>query len=470
MLSPLAPTAALRADLARCVGDAPYGTGVSPVVDDGHAHLASALGTDTSPPELEWSMWLQVATLLGRVSRVRGRARVTLCEAIGRLADVAGAPTESSAPDSPEQVLARLADVWRAVAAWGSTVGTLPECEIVLREVEAMERAGGFQLALTCVSALQDCVAPTSYALQARLLAQRGRIVRQLGDLEAAEEHYRGANEYALRAGDDDVVARAAIGLGNVFGQRGNYPAARAAYRRALDVAPTGSMHAAGAHHGLMLAALAAEDHDAAFEHGWRAFEGARGDRERRSETLINLGTLCRAVGHDDVAYRTFCAGLALATTSRLRVAALRGAALVAARLGTDTAARQLALQLESELEQCNEPYECARSWLYLGETWELLGDAARAANASTMAQALATRHGYHELTWRSSAESPLAPLSTPLAPPSVAAPAVVARPEAQAWAEARPRPDFVITPTTRQVLTRLALLPLHPEELATTA
>jgi tetratricopeptide (TPR) repeat protein len=274
-----------------------------------------------------------------------------------------------------------------------------------------MERAGALSLARTSLVALLGAAAAAGPAAHGVTLAHLGRVVRQMGELDAALTLYDAAAALAATAADDVLAARAAVGSGVIYGQRGNFPAARAAYKRALALAPARSPIAAGAHHGLMLAALAAGDLEDALGHAWRAFADAGDDADRRSEALCNLGGLCRRTGEHDAALHAFRAGLALTTNPRLRLGTLRNAALSAAQTGRRDLVVTFARETDAEIARVGQPYEVAQALLDLGESYRLVGDREEAAARLDTSRDLAAMHGFHEIVWR--AETARAALGT---------------------------------------------------------
>ncbi|AHG92533.1 Tetratricopeptide repeat-containing protein (plasmid) [Gemmatirosa kalamazoonensis] len=350
MLPRLLPTAALRADL-----------------------------DTTDAPDEASARWLVVATVLARLGQVDAADR----------AGYAHGCAEAVEP------MARELLAWRGPAAPDALAG------LVQREVEAMERAAALHLALSALQSLVPLLADDALVRRGHVLAQLGRVARQMGELDAATRYYESARDLAARAHDDELAARAAVGLGVVHGQRGNYPAARDAYRRALAAAPAGSPIARGAHHGLMLAATAAEDYDAAFEHGWQAFVHAHDDAEGRAEMLINLARLCRKVGEYAAALRAFQASLGLTTVRRLQLPALGGAVLAASALGDHATADALSAVAE-RLAAAGEPaYERACAWIDLASGALTRGARGAAERYVHTARAITIPAGFHELTWQ---------------------------------------------------------------------
>lgn len=378
MLTALTPTAALRQDLERA--------GV-PLADDDQG---GAPGDDLAA-------WAIVATVLRRLDELPPDERAAHAARAGRALGARGRAPVTGTPARPATVALQ-----RALRRWGSGRGEPRDVVAAARGVvEDMERAGAFSLARTTLMSLLPSAAADGPAAHGLALAHLGRVVRQMGDLDAAIELYEAAAALATTAGDDALAARAAVGMGVIYGQRGNFPASRDAYRRALAVAPPGTPIVAGAHHGLMLAAIAADDLATALAHGWRAFADAERTAERRAEALLNLGSLCRRVGDHAAALRALQACLALAPVPRLRMNALGSAALTAAQSGRPELVPGFVAEADEAVAAISLPWESASVQLEIAEAVAETGDLAGAAKRARAALSLAERHRFFELTWR---------------------------------------------------------------------
>ncbi len=376
MLIALSPTEALRADLARL--------GRPDAETDDVIHGGA------------FARWLRVSTVAYRLSQLAADERTDYAHRAS-----ASWPVMDSLPGGPEFGAPGPSDRFAdALAGWEGELAAPRLVEAVQREVEDMERGGAFSLGYTTLGALRGLVSHDGLA-HGVLLVQQGRVARQFGDLNTAVELYEAAAAAADRVSDRELAARAAVGLGVVATYRGNYPEARVVFSRALAVAPPGSPLIGSAHHGLMMVDMAVGDFDAAFSHGWQAFDDVNADPTRRADLLINLATLCQKVGQEYAALRSYRAALTLASISRLRLPALRGAVLAAARLGRRTLVSTLAAETEAEIGRAGQPYECARAWLDLAEVHSVLEDRERAEQCVAHARGLAAEYGYHEIAWR---------------------------------------------------------------------
>ena len=433
MLIALSPTDALRTDLAR--------VGRFDADSDADAHGGA------------FARWLRVATVVYRLAQLPADERAGYAHGAARLWPVVdpvlGGPEFGSAGPTD-----RFAD---ALTAWSGGLASVVGIEAVQAEVEDMERGGALSLAFATLGALRAVVDAESVQY-GFVLAHQGRVARQLGELQVALDLYAIADQAAERLADSELAARAAIGVGIVAVQRGNYPDARSAFVRALMQAPAGSPLAGQAHHGLMLAATAASDFDTAFSHGWQAFDDALGDAARRAELLINLATLCQKVGQEYAALRAYRAGLSLSSISRLRLPALRGALRSAAQLGRRTLVSSLVTETEAEIARAADPYECSRAWLDLAEVHAVLENPEVAEQCVARARALASEYGYHEIAWRADHRS------EQLAEQGAAAASASG---AHRGLGSSPTAPYPLADESLVVIARLTALPLGNEALA---
>ena len=335
-------------------------------------------------------MWLVVATAVHRLAQLPPDARREYAE---RAAAVWR--------DAPTLVPDEVSD---AFAHFGEPDGSQRMVLVMQGMVEAMENAGAFQLAYTMLAAVRATLRDAGPRAIGLVLAQQARVARQLGELDVAFDLYDAAAELAESSGDRELAGRALLGKGNVACMRGNYPEAGDAYVAALAVAGDVPAIAAGAHHGLMIRASVAGDVSAALSHGWEAFESAAGDAARRADLLINLAELCQRVGEHAAALHGYRAALVLTSLTRLRLAALGGAAVAAAHLGDEDLLAELTRSAEAEMAGSGQPYENARTWLELAEAHMLLGENTQAARYLAHATELARSSGFHEIQYRADA------------------------------------------------------------------
>lgn len=453
LLVPAPPGEAYAADVARLNGREPVG-----LVDDAWLALAHALARAGSLP-------------------VAHRPRV-----LAAGAEVVEALLPPDAPPAVRDALYAAADGLRTLCTQLTREGLTLHRPLdrvgaamitwvtaaVQQVVAQQEQAGVFLLAFSTLAAVR---AAFDDSLDARaeglLLAQQGRVARQLGALTTAAELYGAAARAARTGRAADVAARALLGGGALATVRGNYPEARALYRRALvaaERAEDGELRRA-AHHGLLLAAFAARDVDTALAHGWAAVRGLSADAaDERAEMLVNLGEVGRQAGEFRAALGACLSALELTDLPRLRLPALGTAALAAARLDERALLGFLARDVERTVARSGQPFENARALVELAEAQILVADLSAAEASASCAGALAGQGGFHEVAAR--ADGVLTAVA--------AARAAVAAPGAGAavtvTAEESAVPPAVRTPQARAVLRSLEALPASRRHRATAA
>lgn len=268
-------------------------------------------------------------------------------------------------------------------------------------EAERMERSGCFELAFTTVSAVCQLTARSDLATRMLAAVHLGRVARQLGDFETAVDCYQTAADEALRERDGPLAARAFVGLGNVAYTRGNRPAERKMFERALSLAHPGGAAEAAASQGLMLSALAERRLIDALLHGWRAFDLTAPGSEERTMILGNLATASLYGDFAAAALRGFLHVLTLTNTARIRLPTIGGAIRAAARLREQDRVRSLDRDGDIEAERARMPFETARFLLHAGEAWAMIGDNDFARRRLQDAIAIASQHQFFELQMR---------------------------------------------------------------------
>jgi tetratricopeptide (TPR) repeat protein len=184
---------------------------------------------------------------------------------------------------------------------------------------------------------------------------------------------------------------------------RGNYPEARRLFRRALTVATRAGHdeHRRAAHHGLLVAALAARDVETALAHGWAAFtEAPLTAADTRAEMLVNLGDVSRHSGEYRAALGACLTALELASNPRIRLPALSCAAVAAAQLEEGRLVAFFTREVERTSARSGQPFEVARALAAIAEAATLAG-APDATALAERAASLARAGGYHEVLAR---------------------------------------------------------------------
>ncbi len=380
-LVPLAPFEAYAADVDRLLGRAPLGA-----ADDAWLVLGHALARAAALPRAE----------RGAVCAAGARAvAASLPEAVDdRVCAGARAAGAAIAAVSRELILGERHEAGGGQAAVAA----------VQTVVAQQEQAGAFLLAFTTLAAARRALAP---ALDARgrglLLAQQGRVARQLGALTTAASLYRRAARIARRAEADDVAAVAFVGAGVLASMRGNYPEAREYYRRALKYATRAgsAVHQRASHHGLLGAACAANDLDTALAHGWAALRGlAEDESDQRAESLLILGEVGRQAREYRAALGACMSVIELTDLPRLRLPALGTAARAAAALGEHRLLAHLEEEVKRGVRRSGQQFENARALLNLAEAFDGVRNDLALQYASR-AKALGVSGNFHELVAR---------------------------------------------------------------------
>jgi len=254
-----------------------------------------------------------------------------------------------------------------------------------------------------------------------RFAALRARFAWKQGDHATAFERYRRVQAIARRIGSMELEVRAKVGFAVVARLRGNYPASRTAARGAVQLGEAHGLPrlAALGHQSLMIAAVVAGDLNTALQHAWRAYADVQGDVVGEASQLVDMAQLFLDSGHVDVASAGFAAVLKRRIPERIRLPALGGAALAAARQGDANAVQRMANTVRRTVNDALLPYASVVGRLDIAEALETIGRPGAAEPFRHEADTVATAHHYHELvhrarhlvaTRRPSAAHPLTP------------------------------------------------------------
>jgi hypothetical protein len=358
-----------------------------------------------------FQLWLAAALCLWRTAQLPPESRA---HAFERGADVVrrmqGAPAEDAghgATPGPDDVAAARDRIASLLESAGMSLVDTERLNRVtdqfLEGAAYLEQRGGFGLAYSLLVSLRAALAPLPGGRQSVIVAQQGRIARQLGALGDADAHYRAAERLARVARDDDATARALIGRGVLAATKGNYPEARLGFRRALQAARRGGLHGheAAANQGLLAAAVAAGDVDTALVHGWLAYRDAVNEPGRQAEILVSLAEIARLAGYSAAALAAYLRALQLTGLDRVRLPALGGAALAAAGAGRRDTLDTLARDAELVISRSHQPFEEAYTLLELAEAYAHIENVERVAHYLSRAKPLAEAGSFFELVVR---------------------------------------------------------------------
>jgi tetratricopeptide (TPR) repeat protein len=285
---------------------------------------------------------------------------------------------------------ARLAR-WRAPAS-----PTMPLVSELLWALEQPEAAGFTRLALVGTTALLALV-PSDDVRSGYVLAQSARAVRTLGDSQGALERYRISGQLAQRHRNARLRDRSTLGTGATYNYIGNYPAARRSFLEILNRRASDPVFIAGAHQGMLGAAVVALDWDTAFAEAWHLLRARRSGHVDRAEVLTCIADLCYSVGRYRAATRAAEAAIRIATRPYQTVLALSFLVCVAVRTRDVVSGERYSTLLRRHIGGAAGPYEDARALLCLAEFESILGSQAAAMRDLADARAIAERYGYHE-------------------------------------------------------------------------
>lgn len=354
--------------------------------------------------ELDDGTWLHVGALLehaaaagfdqrrGYIERVAETVRTVLGEPVW----CSGHPTDPQLP--------------------GSEAGLEGRLRIYC---EGIEDAGAIEVADALLVAYLAAEETISALERARVEAVRARLAWKAGDLDIAAERYRRVATEARRQRSAELRARALIGESIVARLRGNFPASRAAGRRAIAVAERAALGrlTSSAHHAMMVAAAVGADFDTAIEHGWQAFVHADGDQAMASAALGNVGQLFLDAGHPATAAAAFRAVLQRSPADRILVPALGGYAIAAARLDDVALLQHLEREATAHIDAGASEYDSATVLLDLSRAFLTVQDRARSEQYRARAREIARTRGYHEIAHHADEIARSAPAERTLPP-----------------------------------------------------
>jgi hypothetical protein len=268
---------------------------------------------------------------------------------------------------------------------------------------EHIEDAGAIHLADAVVGAYLLSGDEIDALERGRIAALRARFAWKRGDHVTAFERYRRVRTVARRIGSAELEVRAEVGFALVARQRGNYPAARSAARRAVELGEAHGLArlAAIGHQSLMVAAVLAGDLNTALQHSWLAYAHVRGDVVEEAAHLVDTAQLFLDAGHANVASAGFAAELERRIPDRIRLPALGGAALAAARRRDVPTVRRMADAVRRAVNDGLMPYASVVARLDIAEALETIGELDAAGPFRHEAETVAGAHRYHELVHR---------------------------------------------------------------------
>jgi tetratricopeptide (TPR) repeat protein len=265
---------------------------------------------------------------------------------------------------------------------------------------EVVEDAGAIEVSDAILAAYIAAAVAMSPVESARIEAVRARLGWKRGDLDVAVERYRRVAQVARRIDSDELRSRAWNGRAIVARLRGNYPESRRCGRRAVALAEGAGLNrlASAAHQVLMVAEAVANAFDLAVHHGWQAYLRAEKDTALEAAALGNIGQLFLDAGHPETALSAFLAVLAREPADRIRVPALGGLAIAAARVGRPDIIDRVTAEFTTGTASNAAPYDVATAVLDLSRAHRTLHNTVSAERFRTRAREIALQFGYHEI------------------------------------------------------------------------
>ena len=237
--------------------------------------------------------------------------------------------------------------------------------------------------------------------LHGRLIARQARVLRRLGDLEAADHRYGLVDALGAEIGNDELRVRATLGHGIIARARGNYPVARELFLAvAASTGDTWEMQQLRgfAHQELLIVAAVAKDFDAALRHGWAAYQSPAATQSQRHELLINFASVCLDSGRYRAALNGYLLVLAAGVPRRMQLITVGSAAVAAGELGYAAMVRRFIALGDDLMDDRNAQYEVADLEKSLAQASFAIGDDVTGALYRRRALSRAERLGFFEI------------------------------------------------------------------------
>ena len=223
-----------------------------------------------------------------------------------------------------------------------------------------------------------------------------GRIARRRAEYARAETWFRRAIALARQSGDWTSYALAFSGLGNLYVQRGNYPAARRFHIRALRAARRHSLRQiqGGALHDLFVIAAAGGNAGEAERLARAAFEAYGSEHPRLSVLAHDIAYLWVEQGHFGPALTVFEALLPHLNRHEDRMVGLANIVRAAAGVGDRVRFDQAWDEVWDGLARNDQTENAAQVLLELAHGAEQVGEFERAERAADRSARVARERG----------------------------------------------------------------------------
>lgn len=348
------------------------------------AYRADAMRDRRSRPGARDGVWIAVTSLLEHASLAGANGPALVPRAIDIAVEALGSQVVQHRGDRE----------WRD--------NRTPSDAILLLADDAYD-ADAFNTAVTMVTALDRAERGLNAVQRGRLLARRARYLSRLGHLEEAADHFRTVGQLGKHAKSGELRARAWLGLASVAQMSGDYAGLESLSRRALRLAKREQLSLIERYSriGLLVAAGARHDFDAALFHGWVVYLASVGQPLEEGEILQTFGQLLVEAGCFTEARAAFAAVVSRALPARIIVPALGGLAISAAETGRPATVRWVANQLNMLAAAGAARYVLSLAFMECSTGLARVGLFAPSAELSAKAIAIAEEHGFHEVTTR---------------------------------------------------------------------
>jgi tetratricopeptide (TPR) repeat protein len=357
------------------------------------ADLAEAGLAEPLPEEqaAQWLLWLQIGTVFDRLRMLPVSERAAYARGTAGLWETAVRVTGA----------ARFARVGAVMAEWSGEAPALDGFRELLWAVEQAEADGALQLAYCELRALTSLVAYQDLRA-AYAEAQSGRVLRTIGQLDQALLAFATSALAARQHRDQWLMARVRLGTGVAYHTRGNYPAARKEFTKALRHAHPYVDLMIGAHLGILSASCTKKGYRSALRHGQIALRYASGDVHAEVEALSLLAELHTQVERYEDA-RGFCtSALGKEPRSHKLPCLLRNIVYASLCLNDTAAAKRYFPALKSSLTATPNPWEHASCEFVIGHAYASWGDHHSAKIHYELALRTAEKYHLNEIRWHS--------------------------------------------------------------------
>jgi tetratricopeptide (TPR) repeat protein len=286
------------------------------------------------------------------------------------------------------------------MAGWAGEAPALDGFRELLWAVEQAEADGASETAYSGLDALASLV-PYRDLRSGYAGAQSARVLRTIGQLDQALIVFASAAQTARRHRDRWLMARVKLGVGVAYHTRGNYPAARSEFRKALRHAPPHVDLMIGAHLGVLSASCSKEGFKSAIKHGQIALQYANGDVHAEVEALSLLAELHTQVERYDDARHICATALGRKPRAHKLPCLLRNLVYASLCLNDHDAAKKHFQALQSSLTATPNPWEHASCEFVIGHAYAMWGDHENAKSHYEIAYRTAEKYKLGEIRWQ---------------------------------------------------------------------